>query len=980
MMRRVQELVVLASIVLSPTLAYAQASITGVVRDTSNAILPGVTVEAASPVLIEKVRSVVSDGTGQYRIENLRPGAYTVTFTLPGFATVRREGVELAGTFTATINAEMRVGSLEETITVTSESPIVDVQNTTRQQVMSREILDTIPSGGTAYNLAVLIPGVVSGGATQNVGGMEARGTGGLGGSLTIHGGGTPGTSLMGVDLATFGQGAATATIRPNPAAVQEIAVSTAAVSSEHFGGGVRINYIPKEGGNRYNGTLIASLANGWMQGSNFTDELKSRGLTTPNKIDQNWDIDPGFGGPLVQDRLWFYGAARYVHQSQTAAGMFFNRNANNLNAWNYDPDTSRPIINDTRNPDTHLRVSAQATEKHKVGFLWYNTTNCFCPTDASSSVALEAATRRLYPLQRVVQGDWSAPLTSRLLIEAGGNLFWGQSDDKPWPELNPAMIQVTEQSSGLVYRGAGSANRSLQQWIHSYRAAASYITGAHAFKVGLNERNGHTAFHSVAVNPLLYRFNNGTPNQITQLAFPVDRLANMDHEAGLYAQDKWTVAGLTLGYGLRYDYLATSYPEHHVGPAPLAPARNITFPRVKNNAYHDLTPKLGASYDPFGTGRTALKVSLNKYLTAISIVNNAFGVDANPVSNVVVSTTRSWTDANRNFTPDCDLLSAAANGECGAMANRDFGSVRRGATYDPEFLRGWGKRNYNWEFSGGVQQQLRADMSVDVSYFRNWYGNFAVTDDRAVAASDFDRFQITAPSDPRLPDGGGYVIGDLYNLNPAKFGVPADNFVTLNSNYGSQTQMWQGVDLNFTARPADGVLFQGGSSTGRQVTDNCEILTKLPEMNPVGTPYCKNVPNFLTQVKFIGSYTVPRVDVQMSAAFQSIPGPLVTAAYNAPNALVGPSLGRSLSGSAANVTVNLVDPGTIYGDRLNQLDLRFSKLVRVGRTRTRLNVDIYNALNSSAVLSVNNNFGAWQQPTFILLARYAKLGVQFDF
>lgn len=147
--------------------------------------------------------------------------------------------------------------------------------------------------------------------------------------------------------------------------------------------------------------------------------------------------------------------------------------------------------------------------------------------------------------------------------------------------------------------------------------------------------------------------------------------------------------------------------------------------------------------------------------------------------------------------------------------------------------------------------------------------------------------------------------------------------------------------------------------------------------MNPVGMPYCRNVPDFVTQAKFIASYTVPRIDVQMSAALQSIPGPLITAAYNA---LVAPSLGRSLPGGAANVTVNLVDPGTLYGGRLNQLDLRFSKLLRLGRTRTRLNVDVYNALNSSAVLSLNNNFGAWQRPTFILLARYATIGVQFDF
>jgi hypothetical protein len=980
MFHKIAKLVVLASIVLVPAAAYAQASITGVVKDTSGGVLPGVTVEAASPALIEKVRSAVTDGTGQYRIENLRPGVYTVTFTLPGFAVVKREGLELEGTFTATINTELRVGALEETLTVTGETPVVDVQNTTRERVLNREILDTIPSGGSAYTLGVLIPGVNSGGASQNVGGMESRGTGGLGGSLSIHGGGTAGITFSGVNLATFGSGASTATIRPNPAALQEIAIDTAAVNAELYGGGVRINYIPREGGNSFSGVFIGWLSNGSMQGDNFTQELKDRGLRTPNKIDQNWDVDPGFGGPIMRDRIWFYGAARYVHQSQTAPGLFYNRNANNPNVWTFDPDPSRPIINDTRNPDTQLRVTWQATPTHKIGFLWYNTTNCFCPTDAGALLALEAATRREYPLQRLVQGDWSAPVTSRLLFEAGANVFRGQSNDMPWPELNPAMIQVTEQSTGLVYRGTGGSNRILDQYIYSYRGAVSYITGAHAFKVGFNERNGHTGFHNFAVNPLSYRFNNGVPNQLTQVAYPVSRLANMDHELGVYAQDKWTVRGLTLGYGLRYDYIATSYPAQHIGPAPLAPNRNITLSPVESVAYHDLTPKLGASYDPFGTGKTAVKLSLNRYISAVSIVNNNFGADPNPSSNLVVTTTRTWTDANRNFVPDCELTNPNANGECGRMANTDFGGSRLGATYDPDAQRGWGKRDYNWEFSAGVQQELLAQVAMDVSYFRNWNGNFLVTDDRAVGAADFDRFQITAPVDPRLPGGGGQVISGLYNLNPAKFGVPANNFVTLSSKYGKQTRMWQGVDVNISARPAEGVLLQGGTSTGRSVSDNCEILAKLPEISPVGAPYCRSMPSFQTQVKFLGSYTIPRVDVQVSGAFQSVPGPQIAANYNAPNAVVAPSLGRSLSGNAANVTVNLVEPGTMYGDRLNQLDLRFSKIVRYGRTRTRFNVDVYNALNSNAVLTQNNNFGAWQQPTLILMARFAKLGVQFDF
>ena len=150
----------IACLVLVPAAAYAQASIAGVVRDTSGAVLPGVTVEAASPALIEKVRSVVTDGTGQYKVVDLRPGTYSVAFTLPGFNALKREGIELAGSFTATVNADLRVGAVEETVTVTGDAPIVDIQSVTQQRVLGKDILDSIPAGRNHANFALLIPGM----------------------------------------------------------------------------------------------------------------------------------------------------------------------------------------------------------------------------------------------------------------------------------------------------------------------------------------------------------------------------------------------------------------------------------------------------------------------------------------------------------------------------------------------------------------------------------------------------------------------------------------------------------------------------------------------------------------------------------------------------------------------------------------------------------------------------------------------------
>jgi hypothetical protein len=328
-------------------------------------------------------------------------------------------------------------------------------------------------------------------------------------------------------------------------------------------------------------------------------------------------------------------------------------------------------------------------------------------------------------------------------------------------------------------------------------------------------------------------------------------------------------------------------------------------------------------------------------------------------------------------------------------MANANFGKTVPSQSVDPKVLAGWGSRLYNWEFATSVQHQIVPRLSVDVGYFRRWYGNFLATDNRALAASDFDTFTLQAPSNPALPNGGGYAITGLHNLNPSKFGVPADNLVTFAKNYGKQYEHWNGIDLSLNSRLAKDFVLQGGLSTGRTSTDNCEVAAKLPETiaTPVSaTPlsYCHVDTLFLTQLKALGSYTIPTADVQISAALQSVPGPQssfttngalgLSAFYNAPNAQVAPSLGRPLAGGLPNVTVNIVRPGTLYGERMNQLDLRFGKLLKYARTRTMVSLDVYNALNSNAVLEESAAYAIWRRPQVVLMGRFMKVSAQFDF
>ena len=982
---------VIALLVAAPAAAYAQAaSIVGVVKDASGAVLPGVTVEASSPALIEKVRSVVTDGTGQYRIEALRAGTYDVTFTLPGFSTVKREGIELGGTFVASINADLRVGSLEETITVTGETPVVDVQSTTRQRVMDQEILETIPSGRTQYNLGVLIPGVTLGG------GQDVGGSGGQTAfpNLEIHGSKAADSveTMGGMSISVLSTGSHQP-VRVNPADSQEIVLDTAAGDAEYQVGGVRIHRIAREGSNTWNGTFFGSFANGDMQGNNLTQELRDQGLATPDSIKTSKEWNVGFGGPIKRDKLWFFLAGRQLRAEMFAAGLFENANLNNPNAWTFEPDLSKPAFNVREQKDAQLRLTLQATARNKLALTWQEAVLCWCPQSARLTSALEAEPERSYPMRRIVQLEWTNPFTNRLLFEGSFGLIPGISNDYPRPFLAPGMIGVVEQSTGMSYRAPTTNSRGRPERVLSSRLVTSYITGAHAVKVGMTHRSGRQSESRFTHTPLTYRFNNGVPNQLTQWAMPIELKTNVNHELGVFAQDRWTTHGLTTTAGIRFDYFKNGYPEQTIGPALLAPTRNITFPETTGGNYKDITPRLGLAYDLFGDGKTAVKVTVNKYLMALGSGGFLSTGTSNPAANLVVNTTRAWTDANRNFVADCDLISAAANGECGALDNPAFGGVRVGTTFDPDIMAGWGKRLYNWELSAGVQREVAQRVSADFGYFRRAYGNFLVTDNRAVAASDFDTFSLTAPSDPRLPGGGGYTVAGLYDLKPTAFGRRADNFVTFSKNYGDQVEYWQGFDFTLNARPRPGLLLQGGTSTGRTVADACDVTAQVPEAllgasvltvananvwAPLG--YCHETGAFLTQVKFLGSYIIPGVGLQVSGTFQSLPGPHIFANYVATTAEARASLGRDLAGGARNVTVNIAAPGELYVERINQLDVRLAKIIRAGRYRINAGVDLYNVLNSSAPLTLNNSFGRWQQPTEILLARFLKLNINVDF
>ena len=338
-------LIVCLSLLL-PSAAYAQAAITGVVKDASGAVLPGTTVEAASPALIEKVRSVVADATGQYRIIDLRPGTYSVTFTLPGFSTIKREGIELSGNFVATVNGDLKVGSLEETVTVTGESPIVDVQSTRSQNILDRDVLRAIPSSRNIQGIQAIIPGMQTGGNNMDSGGINGTMQGGAG---AIHGGRGMDSRIYadGINMGWAGSSGGGGQM-PHVAAAQEVVMTISGGLGEAETSGVIFNAVPREGANLFTGQFNYSGANGSLQGRNYTHALKNAQLRAPFKLINVYDVSGMYGGRIIQDKLWFYGTYRQVGGERTVPGMFYNKNAGNPNSWVVDFDRTKQAFNNS--------------------------------------------------------------------------------------------------------------------------------------------------------------------------------------------------------------------------------------------------------------------------------------------------------------------------------------------------------------------------------------------------------------------------------------------------------------------------------------------------------------------------------------------------------------------------------------------------------------------------------------------------------
>jgi hypothetical protein len=983
----------IGALVLAPSVSNAQ-QIGGTVSDSTGGVLPGVTVEARSPDIIEAVRTGITDGNGQYMIVALEPGTYEITYTLPGFGTFIRDEIMLQTGFTANIDVELSVGDIQETVTVSGASPVVDIQRVEQQAVMDRQIIDSIPTGKSISTYGLLIPGMSGAQAygtalQQDAGGLSVQTMQ----RLMIHGGSEDDqmVNINGMDVAQgHTQGG---DLGYFPAEnYEEMAFSYAGNSAEVESGGVSVDMIPKEGGNTFSGGVFSTFSFPGLLADNLSQAQRDRGLLSTTALKKNWTITPTVGGPIVQDKLWFFLTHTSRRADMTAPGLFYSKDPG---AFVYEPDLSRPGIDEAIAREQSFNITWQASSQDKIKLYWTNSS-----TDrphylqgralGSLFVVPEASVNNVVRTN-AYQMSWTRPQTNRLLFEAGVSHMPMQYDlghaldaDLSAPgvfEVSP--LKVSRNSSSWL---SGTDGYFSPKTTNFYRGSMSFVTGTHNLKIGTQfnqqqtmttgESEFWTRLWTIRGNPFRATFYTG--------------LGQRDDSSslGLYVQEQWTLDRLTINAGVRYDRITSGYPDmdrpvNQWAPIPFA------IPALGVSTWQDLQPRIGLAYDLRGDGRTALKFSASRYGSreATDWSQNVNPAGTNRTMN------RTWLDGRVCLDPSVciagdgkvqgDPTNPAPNGELiSPNTNLAFGLPKITTFHDPDWAFGWGKREANWEFSGSMQHELMSGMSLDVAYFRRVWINRSIVDNRAIGSEDFALTTLNVPTDSRLPNSGGTLT--YYDLLPTSIRVP-DSLTVGSEMFGGESEIYNGIDVTLDAR-IDDVLLQGGLSTGRVGFDYCNVQAQLPEaVRPTWggasisgadtTPLevCSRTQAWLTQVKLLGSYTFP-YGIQIAATLQNQPGPEIAALYtftDTPSVLY-----------PGGTTLNMLTPGTMYGERFSQLDLRFTKLLDLGQgTRLRAMFDMFNVANANAVMAEQQSFGpSWRDPVVIMPGRLMKFALQLDF
>lgn len=987
-----------------PVTAWAQSSFAGTVRDTSGAVLPGVTVEASSPVLIEGSRTDVTDGNGQYRIVDLRPGTYTVTFTLVGFKQVRQEKVELRVDFNATLNANLEVGGLEESITVTGASPTVDVSSNAKVEVITQEVLDQVPTGRNIQALAQLVSGVslnvpdVGGSRGMQQTYMSTRGLTSANNIVTVDG-----LMVNGLD----GDGAVQQYF--NQAMMEEMSYQTSGAGADVSPGGVRMNIVPKDGGNQFAGTFFGAWTDKAFQGSNLTDDIKARGLRNGPGVDKIYDFNLAMGGPIKRDKVWFFASGRawgvFAPVADTFVapqGISYRNAVAGCRSGALQCETG---VDDQTIESGMLRLTWQISPKHRIA-TYYDEINKYrghgmnAGDDPNTSSQIWTS-----PIYNSSATKYTGTLSSKLLLEAGFSFNYEQYviTNQPGVNKTPFSPEWYANASRRDQNFAALTN-GLANWGGRYpdrynaMTALSYVTGAHNIKGGV-QFNWGPYENTRETNADLQQVYAGTttpftnPISVTVYNTPLRYLERLKGDLGVYVQDSWSLNRLTINTGLRWEYLAHEVAPQKSGNGRFVPVRE--FAAIPMPTWKDFAPRLGIVYDVFGNGKTALKGGFNRYNESRT---TQFATKYNPLA--LTSASLPWTDVNGDDIAQGELGCTYLQAGCEinfANLPANFGK-RQLATVDPNF-----QRTYNLEYTVSVQQEVLPRVSMAATYYRRQFYDLPVTDNLLRTFADYRAVDVVSPLD-------GSVF-KAYTVNTAAQLAQVNDFDTNATGDNSRRQVYQGADLTYNARlPGGGTLF-GGFTMERTLRNTCDE----PD-DPNNLRFCDDWQNnlpWLMQFKSAGTYPLPG-GIQASLSFQSINGRPIGGFSTARNKIAGPGYGdvgtplatqwlitRTTRYAAnctgpcrpgelvipnlteASLTLPLKPGGTELFDRINQLDLSLAKWFNFGRRRMQLQVDVFNITNANPVLgvrSVNFDTAAYNQVSSILNPRVMRLGLQFRF
>jgi hypothetical protein len=973
-----------------PARAGAQSALAGAIKDSTGAVLPGVTVEASSPALIEKSRTVVSDEHGEFKVVDLQPGVYTVMFSLGGFTSVRREGLELPADFTMTLNIEMKVGSVEETLTVSGDAPVVDVQSTQKAEILPRDVLDAVPTGRTVQGIAQLVSGVKM--DQPDVGGAHAMqqtyisGHGMAASQTTVRLDGMMLNSMCGDGQVQF---------YTNTAIAEEIVYQTSGANADVSGAGYVVNIIPKRGGNQFSGSVTGMGAIGAWQSDNFTQDLKKRGLLATDKIEHNYDFEGGAGGRIIRDRLWFFGSGRRISVNQPIADTFY-------------PDGSQGV-DDQYQQSAQMRLTWQMSPRNQFTAYIDRVHKYRGHAMSAGYDPVTAANVWLSPIYQAMEAKWTSTVSRKLLVEGG----FSSHQDRRQTIYEPGIAQpyesplwfklVNHNDLSLGTQTVAAPNENYTWPTRRYlQGSATYVSGSHNVKFGVQENWGSEGLGYDANGDLRQQYQNGVPVSVVVTNTPIVRSwADLNSDVGIYGQDAWTFRRLTLNYGARWEYWHSSVPAQANGPGRFAP--NGSFPGQDMPIWKTFSPRGGVVYDLFGNSRTALKFSVGRYEQA-----GTFGL-ANTYNPIALqSATLSWTDLNHDdiavgtpgcvyLTPGCEINFAqlpvgfgTVTPGCSMLATP--GSIPCGnAQVDPNL-----KRIYTLNYNVGVQHELMPRVSVSANWFHVDYFNLRVRQNVLQTFADYTPQQVVSPLDGSLIT--------IYNVSRAK----VNQVLYLDTNPSTRSQWYNGFEFAFNARLAHGATLFGGTSTDRTLAVMCDEPS-----NPNNLLNCDQTKSGIpwrTQFKLVGTVPLP-YGIQLSGSFQSIPGlPLGTAALGgtyanaatstpsglgaawlitpttryaancigpcSPGALVDPGM------TVASISVPLLPPGTQFADRINDLDLTAGKWFnpRGGRIRLQPEATVFNVLNVASVYAVRSlNYGtsSYLQPSSVLQGRYLRLGMQ---